>query len=60
MAGESLAAAVWNERDRHLVVLIGSTEVREEGAMAKVAVATQKTAWDCRWSRPGFRASRDR
>jgi hypothetical protein len=23
--------------------------------MAKVAIATQRTAWDCKWSRPGFR-----
>ncbi|HLG57609.1 MAG TPA: hypothetical protein VI485_19860 [Vicinamibacterales bacterium] len=25
--------------------------------MAKTAVATLQTAWDCRWSRPGFRLS---
>ena len=23
--------------------------------MAKTAVATMQTAWDCRWSRPGYR-----
>jgi hypothetical protein len=23
--------------------------------MAKTAIATQQTIWDCRWSRPGFR-----
>lgn len=23
--------------------------------MAKIAVATQQTAWECKWSRPGFR-----
>ena len=23
--------------------------------MAKVAISTHKTAWDCKWSRPGFR-----
>ena len=23
--------------------------------MAKIAIATQQTAWDCKWSRPGFR-----
>ena len=23
--------------------------------MAKVAVATQQTEWECKWSRPGFR-----
>ena len=25
--------------------------------MAKTAVATLQTIWDCRWSRPGFRLS---
>ena len=25
--------------------------------MAKTIVATLQTAWDCRWSRPGFRLS---
>jgi hypothetical protein len=25
--------------------------------MAKTAVATLQTVWDCRWSRPGFRLS---
>lgn len=25
--------------------------------MAKIATATQQTAWDCKWSRPGFRLS---
>jgi hypothetical protein len=25
--------------------------------MAKTAVATLQTAWDCRWSRPGYRLS---
>ena len=23
--------------------------------MAKTAIATLQTAWDCKWSRPGFR-----
>jgi hypothetical protein len=23
--------------------------------MARTAIATQQTIWDCRWSRPGFR-----
>jgi hypothetical protein len=23
--------------------------------MAKTAIATQQTAWECKWSRPGFR-----
>jgi hypothetical protein len=23
--------------------------------MAKIATATQQTAWECKWSRPGFR-----
>ena len=23
--------------------------------MAKIAIATQRSAWDCKWSRPGFR-----
>ena len=23
--------------------------------MAKIAIATEQTAWDCKWSRPGFR-----
>jgi len=25
--------------------------------MAKTAIATLQTIWDCRWSRPGFRLS---
>ena len=25
--------------------------------MAKTAIATLQTMWDCRWSRPGFRLS---
>ena len=25
--------------------------------MAKIAIATQQTAWECKWSRPGFRLS---
>jgi hypothetical protein len=28
-----------------------------ESTMATVTVATLQTAWDCRWSRPGFRVT---
>jgi len=23
--------------------------------MARIAIATRQTAWECKWSRPGFR-----
>jgi hypothetical protein len=29
----------------------------KETIMARTAVATLQTVWDCRWSRPGFRLS---
>jgi hypothetical protein len=29
----------------------------KESTMATTAVATLQTAWDCKWSRPGYRLS---